>query len=268
MSQRASFARPSALLTLAAMGYFRRLSVSEPNHYATLGLDRTCTRTEIRDAYRILAKRYHPDLNQNSDAARIRTQALNAAYEMLSDPARRRAYDHELNETSRSTAENHGTRIERNITQEVRLRVEEFLRGTAVDVRVSDPANPNGAEVYQLHIPAGTAPGARFRLPRSEPMEAGFVLLRLKVLPGLRFKVRGSDLRCDLRIDPRRALQGGTEMIAAPGGGSLRVQIPAGVKRGEIVRIRGEGMPKARGGRGDLLVRITYRPEVRVTRAR
>jgi DnaJ-class molecular chaperone len=40
------------------------------------------------------------------------------------------------------------------------------------------------------------------------------------------------------------------------------------VKRGEIIRIAGEGMPKLRGGRGDLLVRISYRPEVRVTRAR
>ena len=244
------------------------MSTSKPSHYTTLGLDRTCTRTEIRDAYRILAKRYHPDVNKNSDDARVRTQALNAAYETLSDPARRRAYDHELNETSRSNAQNRGAKIERNITQEVRLRIEEFFRGATIDVQVRDPANPGGSEVYRLHIPAGTAPGARFRLPRSAPMEGGFVLLRLKVLPGFRFKVRGSDLRYELRVDARRAAQGGTEMIAAPGGGSVRVQIPAGVKRGEVVRIRGEGMPKARGGRGDLLVRITYRPEVRVTRAR
>jgi curved DNA-binding protein len=99
-------------------------------------------------------------------------------------------------------------------------------------------------------------------------MDAGFVVLRLKVLPGFRFKARGSDLRCELRVDARRAAQGGTETIAGPGGGSVRVQIPVGVKRGEIIRIRGEGMPKARGGRGDLLVRITYRPEVQVSRSR
>jgi DnaJ-class molecular chaperone len=47
----------------------------------------------------------------------------------------------------------------------------------------------------------------------------------------------------------------------------LRVYIPAGVSRGEVLRLAGQGLPKPRGGRGDLLVRITYRPEVRITRA-
>ncbi|HEX8679029.1 MAG TPA: DnaJ C-terminal domain-containing protein, partial [Chthoniobacterales bacterium] len=79
-----------------------------------------------------------------------------------------------------------------------------------------------------------------------------------------RFKPRGSDLRCELRIDHRRALNGGTETMEAPGGGFLRVEIPAGVKRGEIVRVSGAGLPKPRGGRGDLLIRISYRVEVRV----
>jgi DnaJ-class molecular chaperone len=45
------------------------------------------------------------------------------------------------------------------------------------------------------------------------------------------------------------------------------VTIPRGVGRGEILRIPGEGLPKPRGGRGDMLVRITYRPEVKITRA-
>ena len=56
--------------------------------------------------------------------------------------------------------------------------------------------------------------------------------------------------------------------MEGPGGEFLRVQIPAGVKRGQILRIPNQGMPKPRGGRGDLLVRVTYRPEVRVTRSR
>ena len=222
---------------------------------------------EIRDAYRHLAKRFHPDRNRHAEDARVRTQALNAAYEVLRDPARRRAYDQELGETSRAAAPGRGAKIERNVTQEVRLRVGDFIRGTSVEVQVRDPANPAGAEIYRLVIPPGTAPGARFRLPRKAPMERGFVLLRLKVLPGFRFKARGSDLRCELRIDARRALQGGSETMEKPTGGFLHVPIPAGVKRGEIVRIPGEGVPKPRGGRGDLLVRITYRLEVRVSRS-
>jgi DnaJ-class molecular chaperone len=46
------------------------------------------------------------------------------------------------------------------------------------------------------------------------------------------------------------------------------VQIPPGVARGEVLRIAGEGLPKSRGGRGDLLVRIVYTPEVRITHKR
>jgi len=69
-----------------------------------------------------------------------------------------------------------------------------------------------------------------------------------------------------LKIKPERAIQGGTEMIHGLTGAMLCVQIPRGVGRNEIVRVPNEGLPKPRGGRGDLLVRITYRIEVRVTR--
>jgi curved DNA-binding protein len=241
------------------------LQPSEENLYAVLGLDRSCTFLQIRDAYRLLAKRHHPDLNRDSEKAQTRTQTLNAAYETLSDPARRRAYDRELDRVSQAAAPRRDARIEHNITQEVRLRIDDFLRGTTIDVRVNDPSNSEGVETYRVKIPAMTAPGARLRVPRHP---RGFVQLRLKALPGFRFKSRGADLRTDLRISAQRAEQGGTESIERPTGGMLRVPIPKRVKRGEVVRIAGEGMPKPRGGRGDLLVRITYRPEVRVPRSR
>lgn len=242
------------------------LEATSENHYAILGLDRDCTSTQIRDAYRRLAKRYHPDLNPNSAAARARTEALNAAYAILRDPASRRAYDHALDQASQAAAPGRGAKIEQNITQEVRLRIDDFLRGTSIEVRVNDPANSAGPENYRVNIPAMTAPGARLRLPRAGGR--GFVQLRLKALPGFRFKIRGSDLRTDLRISTQRAETGGSEMIERPTGGMIRLTIPRRVKRGEIVRLAGEGMPKPRGGRGDLLVRITYRPEVRISRAR
>lgn len=244
------------------------MNPSEADHYATLGLARACTQDEIRKAYRLLARRLHPDLNGDSPEARLRTQQLNAAYEVLGDSARRRAYDRELHEASRTAAPGRGARIERNITHEVRLRVGEFLRGSSVSLRVHDAANPEGTENYSVDIPAGTAPGTRLRVPRTGAMTGGFVLLRLKVLPGPRFKVRGSDLQCDLRIDNRCATQGGTAMLQGATGNTLRVQVPPGVRRGEILRIPGEGMPRPRGGRGDLLARVTYRPGVTVSRSR
>lgn len=241
---------------------------AEINHYAALGLDSDCTTAHIRAAYRLLAKQHHPDLNPNSPAAIAQTQAINAAYEILSDPERRATYDRELETKSKKATPRRDGKIQRNISQEVNLRIEDFLHGTSREVRVSDPANPNGAEIYQLEVPPGTAPGTRFRLPRIGAFVGGFVQIRVKALPSFRFKVRGSDLRCDLKIKPQRATQGGMEMVQSVTGAMLRVPIPRGAARNETIRIPGEGLPKPRGGRGDLLVRLTYRPEVHITRSR
>jgi curved DNA-binding protein len=146
------------------------------------------------------------------------------------------------------------------------LPLAELIRGTCLEVRVNDPGNPQGAETYPLVVPPGTAPGTRFRVARSTASSGGFVVVRVRARAGFKFKVRGSDLRCDLRIQARRAAQGGEEVIVGPTGARLRLPIPPGVARGEILRISGEGLPNTRGGRGDLLVRILYRPEVRVSR--
>ncbi len=237
-----------------------------PDHYATLGLDRHCTDAQIRTAYRLLAKQLHPDVNHGTRDAIAQTQALNAAYEILSDAAQRKAYDDELCARGKQPARK--TKSQRNISQDVFLRIEELLRGSKLDVRVSDPANPNGPETYELIVPPETAPGAKFKLPRTSASGEGFVLVRVKVRPDFHFKVRGSDLRCDLRISSQRATQGGTEMVATANGSRVRVQIPRGVDRNEIIRVSGEGLPKTRGGRGDLLVRVVYRPEVQFTRSK
>jgi DnaJ-class molecular chaperone len=242
------------------------LQARHVDHYTTLGLDRSCTRAQVDAAYRLLAKRHHPDVNAGSAKAAKLTRALNEAHEVLSDPTRRRSYDREMHATERQARPSRAGRIERNISQDVLLRIEDFFRGTTLEVRVRDPGNPNGAETYRVIVPLESAPGTRLRVPRSAPFEGGFVLLRLRPLPSHRFKARGSDLKCELRISTRVAQHGGNEAIPGATGAMLRINIPAGVRRGETVRIAGEGLPKSRGGRGDLLVRITYRPDVRVTR--
>ena len=238
------------------------------NHYAILGLDRKCSPAQIRAAYRLLARQHHPDLNPESPAAIRHTQELNAAYEILSDPEQRAAYDRELEapKTAAPTSQPK-TAIKRNISQDVSLRIDELFRGTTREVRVYDPANTNGAEIYELAVPPATAPGTRFRLSRHEPFTGGFVTLRIKAQPNAQFKVRGSDLRCDLKIKPERAAAGGTETLRGVTGNFVRVPIPRNTGRHEIVRLSGEGLPKPRGGRGDLLVRITYRVPVQITRA-
>ena len=233
-----------------------------PDYYATLGLDRGCTDAQIRTAYRLLAKQLHPDVNGGARDAVAQTQLLNAAYEVLSDPARRQDYNRDLDTGQK--AQRRAGRTTLNITKEIHLRIEEFFRGTRLEIRVNDPGNPEGAEIYELIVPPDTAPGTRFRLPRSG---GGLILVRVKAQPDFRFKVRGSDLRCDLKINFQRALHGGTESVRGATGNFLRLQIPPKVARGEIIRVPGEGLPKTRGGRGDLLVRVSYAPNVQIRRA-
>ncbi len=231
------------------------------NHYATLGLDPRCTDAQIRTAYRLLAKQLHPDVNGNSPTAVARTQALNAAYEILSDPARRREYDRERAAPQNAPAR--GGKPAARITKEFHLRFEEFLRGGRFEVRVDDPGHPGGPETYELIVPPETAPGTRFKVARDD---GGCVMVRVKARPDVRFKPRGSDLRCDLKIRTQRAREGGTESLRGVTGTFLRIPIPAKVARGEIIRLPGEGLPKPRGGRGDLLVRIVYTPDVQIRR--
>ncbi len=239
------------------------LPSARPDHYATLGLDRRCTHAQIRTAYRVLSKQHHPDVNGGSPASVAQAQTLNAAYEVLSDPARRRDYDRELAAHQKSAARPGMALLK--IAREVHLRIEEFLRGTRLEVRVNDPADSVGPEIYELVVPPDTAPGTRFSLSRSG---GGTVTIRVRARPDFRFKVRGSDLRCDLKINVQRARQGGTESLRGATGANLRVQIPPNVARGEIIRLPGEGLPRPRGGRGELQVRILYTPVVQIRRAK
>ena len=239
--------------------------MSAQNHYDTLGVDRRCTTAQIRAAYRRLVKEHHPDVNHTAPEATRRAQALNTAHATLSDPLRRAEYDRELDGDNPAAATVRGGK-HRDIAQDVMLRIEEFFRGTTLTIRVHDPANPHGAESYELEVPPDTAPGTKFRLPRAEEFSGSCVVVRLRVLPGARFRARGSELRTDLRISAARAASGGSETVPGASGRMVRVAIPPGVARGAVLRVTGEGLPKPRGGRGDLLVRITYRVEVQVSR--
>jgi curved DNA-binding protein len=246
----------------------RPLQRSRPNHYFTLGLDRHCSFEQIRAAYRVLARKHHPDLNPCSTEAPDRTRDINAAYEILGDPERRRAYDESQSAEAKQKPTARASGRAPQISKDIHLRLEEFFRGASLKVEVNDPGNPGELEVYLLEVPPETAPGTRFRIRREGKFSGGHVLVRVRARPDFRFKVRGSDLRCDLRINARRAAQGGSESVRGPLGNYLRIQIPSGVARGELLRIEGEGLPRARGGHGDLLVRVVYTPDVRITRAK
>ena len=79
------------------------MAVSARTHYDTLGVERRASDGQIRDAYRRLARQYHPDRVGGSAAGADRMPEVNEAYRVLSDPARRAMYDASLRTGTRST---------------------------------------------------------------------------------------------------------------------------------------------------------------------
>ena len=235
-----------------------------PNHYQTLGLDPDCTPDDVKAAFRFLVKENHPDLHPRSAEAREKTRALNEAYETLSNATRRQDYDKKLRQGMAASSATGRSNADHNIAQDVHLPIEQLLRGTRRDVRVSDPGNADQIETYEIEVPPMTAPNAKLRVPRSQNIAGGILTVRFKPLPDYRFRARGSDLLCELLVPTDVARNGGHRSIVGPLGDSFELEIPPNVARGELFKIEGEGLAKARGGRGNILVRLNYRPGVRV----
>jgi len=114
----------------------------------------------------------------------------------------------------------------------------------------------------QVRIPAGVRDGATVRAAgRGEPGRdggpAGDVLVRVRVAEHPVFGRKGDDVTVELPLTFAEATLGTTVVVPTPSGGTRRIRIPAGTQPGKVLRVRGEGAPRTRGGgTGDVLVTV------------
>lgn len=215
----------------------------ERDLYAVLGVARSADEGAIRKAYRQLARRYHPDVNPGDRAAEDRFKEISHAYDVLSDPEKRRDYD-EFGDVS----------LQGGFDAEQARRARDafaarFGRG--------------GPQEFQ-----GFGPG-------SEQTGAGGLddllgdLFSGRGFRGARRERKGADLEAELELDFVDAARGGEQRIsiARPTrDGSVRhesvtVRIPPGVADGGRIRLRGKGGEGRKGASaGDLYARIRVRP--------
>ena len=103
-------------------------------------------------------------------------------------------------------------------------------------------------------IPKGVRDGQRIRLPGALDGEDLFLTVQMKADP--RFERRGDDLVAEVSVPLTEALLGGTVRVATMDG-TVEMTVPAGTQPGQVFRLRGQGMPRRDGGRGDELVGVS-----------
>jgi curved DNA-binding protein len=256
------------------------------DYYQVLGVSRSASADDIKRAYHGLAKKYHPDLNQNNPSAEARLKEVNEAYEVLSNPQKRQNYDQfgdmdgnpfasgqwsggggrgaagvNFDEILRDFFGGMGgsapnTRRApsrgRDIEHEVGVTLREVFEG---GVRIVT----KGERRIRVEIPANMTDGMRVRVRgEGEAGAAGagdlFLIIRIEDDPA--YERHGNDLTTDLRVDLFTAMLGGQATVSAPNGSALKLTVPAGTQSGRKMKLRGKGLPDGQGGFGDLYARV------------
>ena len=206
------------------------------DYYETIGVSRSASEKEIRSAYRKLARKHHPDVNPNDKAAEARFKEINAAYDVLSDPEKRKKYDKHGDNWE------HADEIERAQAQRGRGGYYYSTRG-GPNVQYAE------GDVDLGDLFGGIFGGGR-RTRTRQP------------------RITHTEQPVELTLE--EAFAGTTRTLALEGDRGehrrLEVKIPAGVDNGSRVRMAGEGQAAFDGQRGDLYLVISVKPHPRFER--
>jgi DnaJ-class molecular chaperone len=211
--------------------------------YEVLGVQKTDSDAAIRQAYRKLAKRHHPDVNPGKAEAAERFKEISAAYDLLGDKEKRARFD-------RGEIDAAGNEVPPQ-----RPFYHDFGDAAGREkYRAQTGFDPEDLESIFAQAFGGGRPGDGSRDGSRGGSRGG---------PGggRRFSMRGQDARYELTLDFLDAVNGATRRITLPDGRTLDVRIPAGVNDGQVIRLRGQGMPGiGDGAPGDALVEIAVAP--------
>jgi DnaJ-class molecular chaperone len=256
--------------------------------YTTLGLKRDASQDDIQKAYRKLAKKFHPDLNPGNKQAEERFKDVSAAYDLLGDPDKRKRFDsgeidaagHErprqryyrdFAEDAPQYASDSGfadfaaddifseffsRHARRNATargRDAHYHLElDFL--DAVNGGKQQITLPDGAAL-DVTVPPGVRSGTVLRLrgkgrPGLGGGPPGDALVEIEVRPHPIFQRKGDDIYLEIPVPLRDAVLGGRLNVPTPTG-SVAMKIPKWSNTGKVLRLKGRGVPRADGTRGD-----------------
>ena len=227
------------------------------DYYAVLGVPRTASEKEIRSAYRKLARKHHPDVNPGNPEAEATFKRINEAYEVLSDPEKRKKYD-QL-----------GARWK---------DYEAYERAQAAAAASGQARQPYDWRDFAAQPPQGGASSYRTASPEDlqdlfgddQPFSDFFETFFSGRQRAPRPRA-GGDVEYSIDVSLAEAYTG-TERalsIQQPDGQTRRIEakIPPGVDNGSRIRIAGQGAPGRSGGpTGDLYLIVRLRPDSRFER--
>ncbi|MCH8861394.1 MAG: J domain-containing protein [Proteobacteria bacterium] len=228
--------------------------------YQILGVSRSAGVTEVKKAYRKLAKKLHPDANMGNETIAERFKEVSAAYAIIGDKEQRARYDRgdiDASGAIRNPFAGAGADAKQSeVFEEILRNFGGGVRGFGGGRGRAGGGGPAGfdfsgsaEDIFADLFGFGRARGARGGRPGAGQRRSGSSPLK------------GQDAVYKLTVPFLDAARGVTRQVTLQTGKTLNVKIPEGVKDGQQIRLAGQGPRGMAGGRpGDALIKITVKP--------